>query len=130
VTPFALNELVNGGLLAPTDDGMDPAWMVPPVSDREPNPPQGYVISFVRLHERDFTAPASRFMRGLCHHYGVELHNFALNAISQAACFVAVCEGFLGTPTYWDLWVHVFAWSFILSLRVRRGRVGRFMPAA
>jgi hypothetical protein len=35
----------------------------------------------------------------------VELHNFAPNAISQAACFVAVCEGFLGI---WDLWVHLF----------------------
>jgi hypothetical protein len=77
LTPLALNELVNGGLLAPTGDDMHPAWMVPLVSDREPNPPYGYVISFVWLHERGFTAPASRFMWGLCHHYGVELHNFA-----------------------------------------------------
>jgi hypothetical protein len=38
----------------------------------------------------------------------VELHNFAPNAISQAACFVAVCERFLGIPTNWDLWVHLF----------------------
>jgi hypothetical protein len=36
-------------------------------------------------------------MRALCHHYGVELHNFAPNAISQAATFVGVCEGFLGS---------------------------------
>jgi hypothetical protein len=41
----------------------------------------------------------------MCHHYGVELHNFAPNAISQAACFVAICEGYLGN---WDLWVHLF----------------------
>jgi hypothetical protein len=61
VTPFTLNELVNGGLLAPTDDDMYPAWMVPPTSDRQPNPPHGYVVSFVRLHERGFTAPASCF---------------------------------------------------------------------
>jgi hypothetical protein len=66
------------------------------------------VVSFVRLHERGFTAPASRFMRALCHHYGVELHNFAPNAISQAATFVGVCEGFLGIPVNWDLWVHLF----------------------
>jgi hypothetical protein len=82
--------------------------MVPPVSDREPNPPHNYVVSFVRLHECGFTTPASRFMRGLCHHYGVELHNFTPNAISQVACFVAVCEGFLGIPVNWDLWVHLF----------------------
>jgi hypothetical protein len=83
--------------------------MFPPASDREPNPPYGYVISLVRLHERGFNTPASRFMRGLCHHYGVELHNFAPNAISQAACFVVVvCEGFLGVPENWDLWFHLF----------------------
>jgi hypothetical protein len=82
VTSFALNELVNGGLLAPVGEGTYPAWMVSPASDREPNPPYGYVVSLIRLHERGFTTPASRFMRGLCYHYGVELHNFAPNAIS------------------------------------------------
>jgi hypothetical protein len=44
----------------------------------------------------------------LCFHYGVELHNFALNAISQEATFVGVCVGFLGIPVNWDLWVHLF----------------------
>jgi hypothetical protein len=47
-------------------------------------------------------------MRALCYHYGVELHNFTPNAISQAATFVGVCEGFLGIPVNWDLWVHLF----------------------
>jgi hypothetical protein len=47
-------------------------------------------------------------MWGLCYHYGVELHNFAPNAISQAATFVVVCEVFLGIPANWDLWVHLF----------------------
>jgi hypothetical protein len=108
VTLLALNELVNGGLLAPAGDGMYPVWMVPPAPDKEPNPRHGYVVSFVRLHERGFIAPASRFMRGQFHHYGVELHNFAPNTISQAASVVAVREGFLGIPANWDLWVHLF----------------------
>jgi hypothetical protein len=38
----------------------------------------------------------------------VELQNFAPNAISQAATFVGVCEGFLGIPMNWDIWVHLF----------------------
>jgi hypothetical protein len=38
----------------------------------------------------------------------VELHNFTPNAISQAATFVGMCEGFLGIPINWDLWVHLF----------------------
>jgi hypothetical protein len=48
----------------------------------------------------------------LCYHYGVELHNFTPNAISQAATFVGMCEGFLGIPVNWDPnwdpWVHLF----------------------
>jgi hypothetical protein len=108
VTRFALSELVNGGQLAPNVDGQPAAWIVPPAMDREPNPPYGYIVNFIRHHEHGFAAPASRFMRGLCYHYGVELHNFAPNAISQAATFVGVCEGFLGIPANWDLWVHLF----------------------
>jgi hypothetical protein len=105
---LALSELVNAGQLAANEDGQPPAWIDPPVRDREPNPPFGYVVSFIRFHERGFAAPASRFLRGLCFHYGVELHNFASNAISQAATFVGVCEGFLGIPVNWDLWIHLF----------------------
>jgi hypothetical protein len=98
VTQFALNELVNGDQLAPNVEGQPSAWIVPPATDREPNPLYSYVVSFIRHHERGFTTPASRFMRGLCHHYGVELHNFAPNAISQAATFVRICEGSWGSP--------------------------------
>jgi hypothetical protein len=49
--------------------------------DQEPNPPYGYIVSFIRHHERGFAAPASRFMRGLFYHYRVELHNFTPNEI-------------------------------------------------
>jgi hypothetical protein len=82
VTEFALHELENGGQLASNVGGQPAAWIVPPAMDREANPPYGYVVSFIRFHERGFAAPASLFLRGLCHHYGVELHNFTPNAIS------------------------------------------------
>jgi hypothetical protein len=107
-TTLSLNLLVAGGQLAANVDGQPVEWIVPSERDRVPNPPFGYVVSFVRFHERGFAAPASRFMWGLCYHYGVELHNFTPNAISQAATFVGVCEGFLGIPVNWDLWVHLF----------------------
>jgi hypothetical protein len=99
---------VSGGQLAANVDGQPVEWIVPSERDRVPNQLYGYVVSFMRLHERGFATPASRFMRGLCYHYGVELHNFTPNAISQAATFVDVCEGFLGIPVNWDLWVHLF----------------------
>jgi hypothetical protein len=129
VTDFALNELVNGGQLAPNVEGKPPEWIVPPAVDREPNPPFGYVVSFIRHHERGFTAPESRFMRGLCHHYGVELHNFSPNVILQAATFVGVCEGFLGILVNWDLWVHLFR-AELHRLTTHEPRVHRAVRAS
>jgi hypothetical protein len=107
-TTLSLNLLVSGGQLAANADGQPAEWIVPSERDRVPNPPYGYIVSFMRFHERGFAAPASRFLRGLCYHYGVELQNFMPNAISQAATFVGVCKGFLGIPVNWNLWVHLF----------------------
>jgi hypothetical protein len=108
VNRLALGDLVSAGQLAANEEGRPAEWIVLPAGDHAPNPPDGYVVSFTRFHERGFAAPASRFMRALCHRYGVELPNFAPNAISQAATFVGVCEGYLGIPVNWDLWVHLF----------------------
>jgi hypothetical protein len=107
-TTLALSQLVAGSQLVANVDGQPLEWIVPSEKDRVPNPPYGYIVSFTRFHECGFTAPTSHFLRGLCYHYGVELQNFAPNAISQAATFVGVCEGFLGIPVNWDLWVHLF----------------------
>jgi hypothetical protein len=123
-----MHELENGGQLAPNVDGQSPVWIIPPAADREPNPPFGYVVSFVRHHERGFAAPTSCFMRGPCYHYGVELHNFAPNAISQAATFVGVCEGFLGIPANWDRWVHLFR-AELHTLSTLEPRVHRVVRA-
>jgi hypothetical protein len=90
VTRLALSELVNAGQLVSNVDGQPAVWIVPPATYREPRPPAGYVVSFIRLHEWGFAAPASCFMRGLCYYYGVELHNFVPNAISQAATFIGM----------------------------------------
>ena len=54
--------------------------------------PKGYVVRLVQLHEWGFGVPVGRFMWAPCEYYGVELPN----SISQAAVFVAVCEGYLG----------------------------------
>jgi hypothetical protein len=90
VARLDLSELVITGQLAANVDRQPAAWIVPPSTDREPNPPHGYISSFISFHERGFAVPASRFMCGMCHHYDMELHNFAPNAISQAATFVGV----------------------------------------
>jgi len=106
-----------------------PAWIPPRPEETEPNPPEGYVVSLVHLHERGFGVPVSRFMRVLCDHYGAELHNFGPNSISQAAVFVAVCEGYLGIEAHWDLWIHLFTASSS-SKTCGASRRGSRAPAA
>jgi hypothetical protein len=97
VTPLALNELVTAGQLAANEEGRPAEWIVPPVGDRAPNPPEGYVVSFIRFHERGFNVPASRFMRALCHYYGVELHNFVRGCLRGVSGDPSQL-GALGTP--------------------------------
>ena len=103
-----LETLVADGVLPPNTDLSRPVWIVPTSAKKEPKPPSGYIVSLARLHERGFGVPAGRFVRALCHHYGVELHNFSPNSISQAAIFVTVCEGYLGVEAHWELLLHLF----------------------
>jgi len=104
-----------------------PYWISSRLEETEPNPLEGYVVSLVRLHERGFGIPVSRFMRALCEHYGAELHNFGPNSISQAAAFVVVYEGYLGIEAHWDLWIHLFHGE--LFVENVRGQPKRFTRA-
>ena len=88
---------MKGRLLRPiTDEGLS-EWMYPLVSDREPNPPSGYVVCFLSFLDRGFGTPAGWLIRAILHYYGVELHNLNPNSVMQAAVFAMVCERFLPT---------------------------------
>jgi hypothetical protein len=117
-----------------------------PQNGAAPSPPPGYVVCFISFHEWGFGVPASRFMRAILHHYGVELHNLSPNSISQAAIFVAVCEGYLGIDPHWDLWTHLFSAELFASptgerrvravvraggciLQLRQSRASQYIPA-
>jgi hypothetical protein len=42
-----------------------------PADESVPRPPSGYVVSFVTFHERGFSVPAGRFIRGVLFAYGL-----------------------------------------------------------
>ena len=64
-TEAVLEQLVVDRLL-PMNISLEwPAWIPPGPDKTEPNPPEGYVVSLVRLHERGFGVPVGRFMRAL-----------------------------------------------------------------
>jgi len=108
MTERRLLELKKEGLLRPRSSSSRPEWIVPAADHREPRPPWGYVVSFAKFHRHGLGSPPSRFMRALCHHYGMELQHFSPNAITAAAVLTAVCESYLGMMPHWDLWLHLY----------------------
>ena len=99
-TAAVLEQLVAERLLPMNNNSERPAWIPPRPEETEPNPPDGYIVSLMRLHEKGFALPVGRFMRALCDYYGLELPNFGPNSILQAAVFVALCEGYLGIESH------------------------------
>lgn len=54
-----LGGLIASGQLADNTDPTRPTWIVLPPQHREPNPLEGYVVSFARLNKQWFNAPTS-----------------------------------------------------------------------
>ena len=126
-TRAALEARVKGGLLRPITDEGAPEWIVPLVSDTEPNPPPGYVVCFLSFLERGFGAPVGWLIQAILHYYEVELHILNPNSVMQAAVFATVCEWFLGVPPHWNLWLHLFKAE--MSSRNKGGEKRPLRPA-
>jgi hypothetical protein len=71
-------------------------------------PPKGFVVSFVAFHERGFSVPDGRFIRGVLFGYGLQLQHLNSNNIQQMAAFEAMCEGYLGINAHWHLFRYFF----------------------
>ena len=61
-----LEGLVHRGLLRPLTAAVE--WQLPS-EEGEPEPPEGYIVSFAHFHERGFATPAHQFLRGLMDYY-------------------------------------------------------------
>jgi hypothetical protein len=62
-------------------------------------------LSFL-LH--GLSLPAHEFLRGLLFVYGVQLHQLTPNSILHIACFITLCELFLGIKPHFLLWKFLF----------------------
>jgi hypothetical protein len=57
---------------------------------------------------RGLSLPTHEFLRGLLFVYGVQLHQLTPNSIIHIACFITLCESFLGIDPHWTLWKFLF----------------------
>ena len=73
-----------------------------------PTPNTGEVVVFASFFERGLSLPAHPFLRGLLHFYGLELQHVTPNGLLQVACFITLCECFLGIEPHFALWQRLF----------------------
>jgi hypothetical protein len=68
-----------------------------------PKSPRGYRVMFLAFLLHGLSFPAHEFLHGLLFVYGVQLHQLTPNLILHIACFVTLCESFLGIEPHWIL---------------------------
>jgi hypothetical protein len=79
-----------------------------PSTEAIPAPPAGFRVMFLAFLLRGFSLPAHEFLRGMLFVYGVQLHQLTPNSQLHIACFITLCEAFLGIDPHWVLWKYLF----------------------
>jgi hypothetical protein len=86
----------------------DPAESLAVGPEIIPRPPPGFRVIFLAFLLRGLSLPPDPFLRGLLFAYGVQLHDLNPNTILHIACFITLCECFLGIEPHWALWRRIF----------------------
>ena len=67
-----------------------------PGDEPVPAPMADERVCFQAFFPRGFSLPIHPFVRGLLYTYRLQLHNLTPNGILHIACFITLCEAFLG----------------------------------
>jgi hypothetical protein len=81
----------------------DPAEVLAAGPEIIPRPPPGFWVLFLAFLLRGLSLPPHPFLRGLLFAYGIQLHDLNPNTILHIACFITLCECFLGIEPHWAL---------------------------
>ena len=66
------------------------------------------LVLFQHFMERGLALPASEFLHGMLHFYGIQIHHLTPNSIVHISIFVHLCEAFLCVWPHWDLFHYIF----------------------
>jgi hypothetical protein len=91
-------------------DGLvsDDDQVIFPSTERIPKPRYGFQVMFFAFLSRGLSLPAHEFLCGLLFVYSVQLHQLTPNSILDIACFITLCESFLGIDPHFLLWRSLF----------------------
>jgi hypothetical protein len=115
-------------------------WKVPD-DESVSHPPKGFVASFVAFHERGFSVPTGRFIRGVHFKHGLQLQHLNPNNIQQMAAFEAMCKGYLGISAHWHFFRYFFMFVCLkdgsraatigcTNLRMKQGLSNDYIPSS
>jgi hypothetical protein len=105
-TKFLEKDLQNAAKIGILKD--DPAEVCIAGPEIIPRPPARFRVLFLAFLLRGFSFPLHPFLRGLLFAYRIQLHDLNPNTILHIACFIMLCECFLGIEPHWALWRRIF----------------------
>jgi hypothetical protein len=73
-----------------------------------PWPPPRFRVIFMAFLLRGLPFSPHPFLCGLLFAYGIQRHDLNPNSILHIACFITLCECFLGIEPHWVLWRRIF----------------------
>jgi hypothetical protein len=73
-----------------------------------PRPPEGFRVLFFAFLLRGFSFSHHPFLRGILFAYEIQIRDLNPNTILHIACFITLCECFLGIEPHWALWRRIF----------------------
>jgi hypothetical protein len=101
-TQKELNKARTEGLISNDDE------VIFPSTERIPKPKDGFRVMFLAFLLHGLSLPAHEFLCGLLFVYGVQLHQLTPNSSLRIACFITLCELFLGIDPHFLLWRSLF----------------------
>ena len=99
-----LQPLEREGLLRPKTEK---AWRLPG-TEFTPTPADDERVAFVDHIHRGLSFPHHPFFVALLCTYGVQLHDLPPNSVQHIACFIVLCECYLGIRPNWALFKRIF----------------------
>jgi hypothetical protein len=102
--------LTDGDLAKARKEGFlaESAEVVFPSTEVIPTPQPRFRVMFLAFLLHGLSLPAHKFLCGLLFIYSVQLHQLTPNSILHIACFITLCEAFLGINPHWGLWKYLF----------------------
>ena len=99
-----LRTLEREGLFRPKDEKV---WRMPG-TESTPAPENDERVAFVDHIHRGLSFPLHPFFVALLCVYGVQLHDLPPNSVQHIACFIVLCECYLGVRPHWALFKRIF----------------------